>query len=155
LTVGPDDTIWYIQTELISGANQSAYHQTTIGRMTADGSVKSFALPINVDARQITAGADGALWFISTVTDPNTAVKSSTLARMTPDGRMTQYPAPGTDVAFLCVGPDQAIWYAHDGVKSIGRLTSDGKVQEFTIPYYASWLTSGPDGALWYAESDR
>jgi virginiamycin B lyase len=155
LTVGPDDNIWYIQTELISGANQSAYHQTSIGRMTPDGSVKSFALPINVDARQITVGADGALWFISTVTDPTTAVKSSTLARMTPDGQMTQYPTPGTDVAFLCVGPDKAIWYTHDTAKSIGRLTSDGKVQEFTIPYYASWLTSGPDGALWYAESDR
>jgi streptogramin lyase len=154
LTVGPDDDIWYIQTELISGANQSAYHQITIGRMTPDGSVKSFALPINVDARQITAGADGALWFISTVTDPNTAVKSSTLARMTTDGQISQYPAPGTDVAFFCVGPDNAIWYTHDTVRSIGRLTSDGKVQEFTIPYYASWLTSGPDGALWYAESD-
>jgi virginiamycin B lyase len=155
LTVGPDDSIWYIQTELISGANQSAYHQTTVGRMTPDGSVESFALPINVDASQITAGADGALWFISIVTDPNTAVKRSTLARMTTDGQITQFPAPGTDITFFCVGPAQAIWYAHDGVKSIGRLTSDGKVQEFTIPYYASWLTSGPDGALWYAESDR
>lgn len=154
LTVGPDGTIWYIQTDLISGANQNAYNKTTIGRMTPDGAVTTFPLPINVKASQIAAGADGALWFVQTVTDASTGSKKSTLARITTDGQITPYSAAGTGVTFACVGPDNAIWYTNDGVKSIGRLTTDGKVQEFTIPYYASWLTSGPDGALWYAEGD-
>jgi len=98
----------------------------------------------------ITAGPDGALWF---------PVKNgSFLGRMTTTGQTTYFPThdsqgnvPWGDGG-ITVGSDGALWFL--AAPTIGRMTTDGQVTNYTLPAVATdtvALTAGPDGALWFA----
>jgi sugar lactone lactonase YvrE len=59
----------------------------------------------------------------------------------------------------LVAGPDGAVWFADQGDRRIGRITTTGVVTEYPYPssdpeYGAQHLTVGPDGALWVASYD-
>ena len=54
----------------------------------------------------------------------------------------------------ITAGPDGALWFACTA-GSIGRITVDGVVSTYPLPFAASApgsITSGPDGALWFTE---
>jgi len=86
------------------------------------------------------------------------------IGRITMDAQITTFPTLSQDkdggAHDLCVGPDNAIWYAwisslNEPAKftgRIGRVSSSGQVQEFTVPYAPGSISSGSDGALWYSQ---
>ena len=51
----------------------------------------------------------------------------------------------------LCVGPDNAIWFAEEGTGNIGRCTTTGTITEFNIGPGSSPIDiiAGPDGNIW------
>jgi len=69
---------------------------------------------------------------------------------------MAAYPTPAGQIWAIASGPDGNIWYTSLESNAIGRITLQGKVDEFPIPtLHASpyGIAAGPDGNLWFTES--
>ena len=130
----------------------------TIGRITPAGVVSTFPVPTaHVGPNQITAGADGNLWFTE---------DAGGIGRITTAGVVTEFPVP-TPNSFtngITVGPDGNVWFTEysagfsspgaDGRK-IGKITPAGDVTEIELLTAASGpsgITTGPDGNLWVTE---
>jgi virginiamycin B lyase len=93
----------------------------------------------------------------------NRQVDGNRVARITPEGKVTEFPIPsatGSPIN-IAVGPDRNIWFTK-GAK-VGRVTPDGVVTEFDMPAAnagATGLTAGSDRCpptrlttrLWIAE---
>ncbi len=170
IATGPDGNLWFAET----AANK-------IGRMTPAGKLTQFALPAIPEGSQpdtssgppgpvaITAGPDGALWFVGV---------PGKIGRITTAGVVTEFTVPdvapppessaGTPATApmwtsITAGPDGALWFT--GVPGeIGRITTSGVVTEFPVPALAppppgstvppatvNGIVAGPDGALWFA----
>jgi virginiamycin B lyase len=85
-----------------------------------------------------------------------------------PDIESFLIPGDGAHVWKMTPGPDGAIWFTlqtcdepqcHTGVRHdfIGRITADGQITEFSLPFDPQpfgagpyGITAGPDGALWF-----
>lgn len=55
----------------------------------------------------------------------------------------------------LTAGPDGALWFTEPGALKIGRMTTAGAVQEFTLPSAVQdpdGIVAGPDGNLWFTD---
>jgi streptogramin lyase len=100
----------------------------------------------------ITAGPDGALWFIEEGT--------STIGRITTGGVVTNHfpvpTGPASTVSSLdqiTTGPDGALWFTQPRDNQIGRITTGGVVTEYTFSLAGGQpegITVGPDGLLWF-----
>jgi streptogramin lyase len=117
---------------------------------------RSFVIPqfktstFQADAASITAGPDGALWFIEAAADQ--------IARITTDGHITEYPAfPADSPDDLVAGPDGNLWFINRSTNQICRfdLTShDVDVAANTDPGFTlDRLAAAPSG-IWFAESN-
>ena len=97
---GPDGNIWF--TEYTASANQ-------IGRMTPCGAVTEFPVPTPSTLFEITAGADGNLWFAEG--------QGNNVGRITPAGTITEFPVPtaGGVPYGIASGPDGNIWFTESG----------------------------------------
>jgi streptogramin lyase len=96
----------------------------------------------------VASGPDGNVWFTE---DNNNAV-----ARVTPDGEVTEFSAGLTKGCpkGIAPGPDGNLWVAESsGGGAIARITPDGDVTEFTtgLSVGEPWdIAAGPDGNLWF-----
>jgi streptogramin lyase len=162
ITAGPDGNLWF--------TDQSAQ---AVGRITPAGAITEYPAPVAVGtfptaSHQITAGPDGNLWFTEYRSSfqhtgfPN-LISESKIAKITPAGVITEFPLPDPASAPLgiTVGPDGRLWFTESRANKIGSITTDGTIQEFTIPKIdtdfttrltAIDITAGPDGNLWYTE---
>jgi virginiamycin B lyase len=66
----------------------------------------------------------------------------------------------GGSPAGITIGPDGALWFTETGSDQIGRITTEGQIQEFSIPAGSSPaepddIVAGPDGRLWFTEPGR
>ena len=56
----------------------------------------------------------------------------------------------------VTVGPDGNLWFTLNDARKIGRYSTNGTIQLFSLPSldsgYPRGITTGPDGALWFAE---
>ncbi len=157
IVTGPDGNLW--MTEL--GVN-------AIGRLTLDGRHDSFAAPdlsSKADLTAIAAGPDGNVWF-GQCAGAGPGPGTGAVARITPDGRITQFPLPavGPPVhcpAALLAGPDHNVWFSEGAADAFGRVTADGAVTEFLLTGTADWrdvpgqFSIGPDGNFWFGEMSR
>jgi streptogramin lyase len=135
--------------------------------------VVEFPAPAGSNPGGITAGPDGALWFVGEGT--------STVYRMTTAGVLdppTGFPVTisGTDTSVstldqITAGPDGALWFTQPRDAQIGRITTGGAITEYPVPGTdpvpeaitvgpdgnagagASDIAPGPDAALWFTES--
>ena len=106
-------------------------------------------LPYESFPFNITAGADGHMWF--TETDGNR------IGRITGAGVLTEFPIPTADSApnGITAGPDGNIWFTESSGNKIGRITPSGAITEFPLPTAAGQpkrITAGADGNLWFTE---
>jgi len=104
--------------------------------------------------QSITAGPDGALWFMEV---------HAKIGRSTVSGSITEYTLPGTlpvacGTAFanaITTGPDGALWFLCAGY--VARMTTAGTVtNSYVLPSLlsgANSIVTGPDGALWFTEN--
>src|SRR5262245_31930788 len=77
-----------------------------------------------------------------------------------------EFPIPTTDrceigstsgPVGITTGPDGNLWFTEVCASQIGRITPDGIVTEFPLPYrYSSPqdITTGSDGNLWFNENN-
>jgi virginiamycin B lyase len=113
--------------------------------------VTEFPVPRSVvEPGEITAGPDGAMWFISSGFG---SVDVDKIWRITPAGAVTEFGLPRrSDPKAIAAGFDGAIWYT--GVRKIGRVTAAGAVREFGLPGRSKpvGIAAGPDRAQWFAD---
>jgi virginiamycin B lyase len=123
IIAGPDGALWFTETSSGSPLLRG------IGRLTTAGAMSEWAVPQHGSGAfvlyGITAGSDGAVWFIdgdSNVLEPG---PTGYLGRITPSGTLTEYPVPpiGPTGINCCQGPgitggpDGALWYVgSDGI---------------------------------------
>ena len=137
IAAGSDGALW-----ITDDYNDQILRMTTRGAYT--GSRLNGTEPLG-----IVAGPDKALWF--------TALNGSgsEIGRITTGFKTTYYPATGGALD-ITVGPDKALWFTEYYGNGIGRITTDGKVTEFTKGIsrgaYPDSIAAGPDGALWFTE---
>jgi hypothetical protein len=105
----------------------------------------------------ITAGPDGALWFLA-AEDGYTHLPGA-IGRITTAGVATTIPTPALTGIYgdITVGPNGALWFPAvvNGMGGVARLTVGGVVTEFNpggFDVVVNGLTLGPDGALWYTD---
>jgi streptogramin lyase len=145
ITAGPDGALWFTDCGtitfdcLVSPASSSI----TIGRMTTAGVFTRYSTGLTGSGLGgITAGPDGALWFIA----------GSAIGRITTGGTVTSYTDPAiTYPEGITAGPDGAVWFTNGN--AIGRITTGGAITSYPVPGTFSAptaITTGPDGALWF-----
>jgi virginiamycin B lyase len=68
----------------------------------------------------------------------------------------SSYPLPTRCNPYAMVtGPDGALWFTETYVNKIGRITTSGALNEFSLPSgSAEGIVVGADGALWFTEPD-
>lgn len=145
MTRGPNGNVWFTSDGV----------EPAIRRVTAKRAIRVYPLPGGeggLTFSGITAGRDGALWFVQKADDPEIAPEA--VGRLEVDGRYMRIPIPH-DVAGanrIAAGPDKAVWFTQSSRHSIGRLTQTGKYREFKLkPGTAPFdIVSGSDGALWF-----
>ncbi len=80
---------------------------------------------------------------------------SVSVAGATPLGELTQFAAPGSNIAQVRAGPDGNLWFT-DRAGAIGRITTDGVITRFTTglnqgaqPFS---IAMGADGNMWFTD---
>ena len=99
----------------------------------------------------ITAGPDGAVWFVEN--------GSNKVGRMTSGGGLTEYPipTPSSGPQGIALGSDGALWFTEVTGAKIRRITTSGSITEYTGGgnFFRPWtIAPGPDGALWFTDED-
>lgn len=77
------------------------------------------------------------------------------VAGATPLGQITQFAAPGTNIAQVRAGPDGNLWFT-DRAGAIGRITTGGAITRFTAGLNTGSqpfsIALGPDGNMWFTD---
>ena len=110
LVAGPDGRVWFV-----AGNDR-------IGRITTDGTVRTFGSTAVHDVEELVLGPDGALWFSA----------HRRIGRITTTGRITtwSHPAVGRALA-LTTGDDDNVWFVTPAASRIGRITPTGRFSLF------------------------
>jgi virginiamycin B lyase len=113
----------------------------------AQAKQKAFSIPTGSQPIAITRGPDGNFWF--------TLQNSSQVARITPDGVITEFRTPTLSFPFdITSGPDGNIWFSEGSNGQIGFITPEGKITEIRFSNFdaSSGITTGPDGNIWFCD---
>lgn len=124
----------------------------------AAGAIDEFLVPGGGDPGGITAGPDGALWFIEEA--------SSEIGRISTAGAVTNEFAVSTTpdpvpadptlpnrLDQITLGPDGALWFTEPRDNTIGRITIAGAITEFPLPVPGAQpegIAVGPDSNIWF-----
>lgn len=127
--------------------------EPVIGRISFGGEIREFSPPnlsLVPTANSITAGNDGAMWFLG----------QGSVGRITQDGQITSFPVDtGLAGGGIASGSDGSLWFTKSdavGHGAIVRMTLSGQATEFPLSEPGSApgsIVPGPDGNLWFAEA--
>lgn len=117
--------------------------------------IDEYPLPAGTHPGGITAGPDGALWFVAEGTSKIHRV--TTAGVLEPEAGFS-VPITGSDTAKstldqITLGPDGALWFTEPRDNQIGRVTTAGAMTEYNVPLLdgqPEGITVGPDGKLWF-----
>jgi virginiamycin B lyase len=139
MTRGPDGDVWFAERDT-----------GKIGRISANGSMREYALPSPGAIPQgIVFAPDGNVY----VTEQG----SNAIARVDPvTGAAVDIPVPtpNSTTQSGVLGPDGAIWFIERAAAKVGRMTLDGHFTEYPLApgAFPNRIVVGPDGALWFTE---
>jgi streptogramin lyase len=137
---GPDGNLWF--TEI--AANKLVAMDLS-GRVVKEASIPTLAS----GPAGIAPGRMNDIWF--------TEAAAGNIARYDiATGKFSEYPVPDGSHRLpktLTLGPDGNMWFTLDNIGGVGRVTYDGHVTLFAIPFSPRTISivTGPDGALWFA----
>jgi streptogramin lyase len=147
LTSGPQNSLWVTDT-IDQDFGENAVVQIATSGKALNVFYYGGRTSEGADFMGIAAGPDGALW----ITD----FYNEQIVRMTTAGQYTGFPLNNFDAPVgIAAGPDKALWFTAQGGGSrseIGRITTGGKVTEYSTTGSPDGIVAGPDKALWYAE---
>lgn len=149
---GPDGNVWFSETGF-SGDPQGQ----SVGRITSDGKVTLFPMPcgqVNCSGRNLTAGADGNIYFTTDIVVNNRAHFG--IGRITvKTGVVTFIEDGGVLINDLAAGPDGNVWFSSSNGRQLGRVTPSGTVTWLTTPgaCILQHLVTGPDKLLWVTDT--
>jgi virginiamycin B lyase len=126
----------------------SAFIRLRAPESAAPGAFATFPLPTaHSRPTSLVVGPDGALWF--------TEVGRGAIGRITPQGRLSEFPLVGADPDNLIIGPDGNLWFTETIANAIGRITFSGAITEFPLPgsLHPNSIATGADGNLWFTTS--
>jgi streptogramin lyase len=163
LAPGPGGNVWFTEQEIGAPGGQPA-----VGEITPAGVTTLHVIPlwmtlnpnlgIGADATQITAGPDGALWFVDSFGgDP-------AIGRITSTGAIQQFPLPDglQAIGLIAAGPDGSVWFTDQnqsldhGRDAIGHISVNGAITEYPLPADVGVVQSiavVPDGNVWFTEN--
>jgi streptogramin lyase len=113
----------------------------------ADARSRFFPIPTGSQPISITHGPDGNFWF--------TLQNSSQVARITPQGEITEFRTPTLSFPFdIAPGPDGNVWFSEGSTGQIGFITPGGHIEEIVFSTFdaSSGITAGPDGNIWFCD---
>ncbi|MEV1023196.1 hydrolase [Streptomyces sp. NPDC050264] len=146
LALGPDDTIWFDNSERGSKVFSRADAKRGLERITR--------LPTQFDVAGMALGPDGAVWFSQQ--QEYDAEQREGIGRLTAEGDYRKWPLPENSAPRTIVaGPDHALWFTDR--RGIGRIDTDGGLSHFPVraSKYPSDIVLGPDKALWFTTDRR
>jgi virginiamycin B lyase len=165
LTAGPDGNVWFVDQPDFTFAGG---HDGMIGRITPDGQITEFPVPIppddpnpngQIDFGGMTAGPDDNLWFLARRHVPFIDMQGFTfLGRITPDGQISEFQVRDNNSNNLfppLVGPDGNIWFYTVNVHADPRqleqeLSLDGStITDVPFFLYTPLTSTDPSGNLW------
>jgi virginiamycin B lyase len=152
LAPGPDGNLWFTTSALLN-TPPNPVPKGKIGKITTGGVITVYSHVLQALPYAITAGPDGALWFMET-----TPSNDNSIGRVTTDGDFAEYPLPDPgaliDASGIVAGPDGNLWFTQAGAQEIGTITPDGETITAypTTGFLPAGITVGPDGALWFTE---
>jgi virginiamycin B lyase len=111
-----------------------------IGTAATSGSIGHVATAGDALPRAIVTGPDMRAWYVR---GSHSLVRTGSPAKEFTDPAIS---APDR----LIVGPDGAFWMNARGAHWVTRVTPDGVVSKFSVPYEVRGLAAGPDGAVWF-----
>lgn len=142
---GPDHAMWFL--------NPTG---NSLGRVSADGSLRIFQLPTFASVPADIAANDSAVW----VTEFNV----DKIARVTPDGRVNEFAFPASlplqpgdgrtyrGVEYMAAGSDGRIWFSERFNPAIGAIDRNGVISEYPIAgifAFSCCLVRGVDDRIW------
>jgi virginiamycin B lyase len=110
--------------------------------------VRFFPIPTS-DSQpiSITLGPDGNFWF--------TEQNRSQVARITPDGVITEFPTPTVSFPHdITPGPDGNVWFSEGSVGQIAFITPTGQIEEIAFSTFdaSAGIVTGPDSNIWFTD---
>jgi virginiamycin B lyase len=131
ITNGPDGALWF------GGCRNHCF----IGRMTTEGTYRTYSFGLTAYPNSITSGPDGNLW----IADDNGAIH-----RFTTRGVDTVYPVPGHPVDIIA-GSDGALYFSENDGIIFGRVTTSGSVTIISQPngHLMGGIVNGPGHQIW------
>ena len=152
IAAAPDQTMWIANAGPL---RQRGPERFAVGQVNLAGRYRLYRT--KGETYGIAVLPDGTVF----ATEPYT----SRIARITPDGRVTEFPTPTPKAApgAIAAGPDGNAWFAESalgGIAKIGRITPGGFITEFpvpplpyldtTIPADVGTIVAGQDDRLWF-----
>jgi virginiamycin B lyase len=137
ITPGKDGILW-----LADGVNES------LDRISPDGSVAKFSTGEDLPGA-LTIAPDGTIWFAEV---SRNKIGRMRIGRTTADFGIKEFPIPTRDSypKAIAIGPNGTVWFTE--TYGIGRITTDGKITEISVPAGTIGITVGPDRAMWFTE---
>jgi virginiamycin B lyase len=152
IAAGPDQTMWIANAGPL---RMKGTERFAIGRTDLSGRYRLYRT--KGETFGITVMPDGTVF----ATEPYT----SRIARITTDGRVTEFPTPTRDAGpgAITAGPDGNAWFSEStpgAGAAIGRVTPGGSITEFpvrpvpygdtTVPADVGPIVAGADDRLWF-----
>jgi virginiamycin B lyase len=143
LTVGPDTTVWFAESTVMSVTQLRDGRFTRHVMGTLGQKVPADAPPFGV-----AIAPDGAVWA--------TLPSSDQLLRIAPDGNTTAFDVPtrASGLGDVAVAADGSVYFLETTANKIGRLAG-GRFEEFAVPTPRAGLVAlavAPDGAAWFTQ---
>jgi virginiamycin B lyase len=115
---GPDKAVWFAE----NGADQ-------IGRIDTAGNITEYPVTAGTGPNGIALGRDGNIWYTELFNNAIGVINVLTHV-------VTDYPlpTPGANPQLMAVGRDNAVWFTEVDVNQVGRITTHGKITEYTLP---------------------
>jgi streptogramin lyase len=152
IVTGPDGSLWFTESDVnkIGRLDPTQLQQCAVFPTTC---ITEFTVPTAAAGLgAITAGPDGALWFVETA--------ANQIGRMTTDGKVSHeylIPTVHSGPADITTGPDGNLWFTEKTASRIVKMTTTGVFTEIplAIGSQPQGIASGPDGNVWFAEVNR
>src|SRR5262249_5173150 len=128
IVAGPDGALWFTETDMNQIGRLDPTQLRTCTVVPTD-CITEFVVPTDSSGPgAITAGHDGALWFIEKT--------ANQIGRINTDGKVTHeyfIPTANSGASDITTGPDGNLWFTEKNASKIARMTTRGIFTEFPL----------------------